>query len=384
MTPIRFLLHLLLVAIVCGMRASALCAGGNTVIFMQSGFPVADTTVIPEAALIEGFRGARVVNAAQLEDALGSPQTSLLGLPYGSAYPEAAWPSILRHLDRGGNLIVLGGKPFTRAAYGAIVTSQSLLYTGMWDLAVATQKKSLRALAYYDHTAARLLPENRLAQLGRPKLVILPAAQALTNEAWQQLMDYVANGGCLLVSGPVQRDEHWQKTDRLMPLHLQATVGPIDVRQSALTLPESKSALQITYPAAVQQAPIDTMRFTDGASLEVIRHGAGKLIWAAEPLEFSEGYDSAAALYAYALGQAGVEPAYRQLQPLSPGVLAFPTMLKDAILYSFSSEFLQNTEIDLEDTATRARLHFLLPSQRAAMILLNRSNGAVLGSYNMD
>ena len=31
--------------------------------------------------------------------------------------PEADWNAILEYLDRGGNLIVLGGKPFTRAGY---------------------------------------------------------------------------------------------------------------------------------------------------------------------------------------------------------------------------------------------------------------------------
>lgn len=265
-----------------------------------------------------------------------------------------------------------------------IVTSQSLLYTGMWDLAVTTQKKSLRALAYYDHTPARLLPENRLSQLKQPKLVILPAAQALTETAWQQLLNYVAHGGCLLVSGPVQYNEHWQKVDRLTPLHLRATIFPITVRQSSITLPGSKNAMQVTYPAIVQQSPIDTMRFEDGASVEVIRHGAGTLIWAAEPVEFSEDYDSTAALYSYAARQAGVAPAFTQLRPLSPGVLAFPTVLKGAILYSFSSESLEDTQIDLEDSVTHAHLHFMLPSQRAAMILLNRSNGDILSSYGTD
>ena len=31
--------------------------------------------------------------------------------------PEADWDAILQYLDRGGNLIALGGKPFSRAAY---------------------------------------------------------------------------------------------------------------------------------------------------------------------------------------------------------------------------------------------------------------------------
>jgi hypothetical protein len=40
-----------------------------------------------------------------------------LVLPYGSAFPEESWPAIKSFLDRGGNLLVLGGMPFTRAAY---------------------------------------------------------------------------------------------------------------------------------------------------------------------------------------------------------------------------------------------------------------------------
>lgn len=146
----------------------------------------------------------------------------------------------------------------------------------------------------------------------------------------------------------------------------------------------SKHTLQVSYPADVQQAPIDTMHFADGASVEMIHHGAGKILWAADPIEFSEGYNSTAALYTYALNQASVAPPFKQLHPLSPGVLAFPTMLKDAILYSFSSESLQDEQIDLEDATTHAHLHFLLPSQHAAMVLLKRSNGGVLSSYGTD
>ena len=45
------------------------------------------------------------------------PSSSLLVLPYGSAFPEQSWPAIQHFLNRGGNLLVLGGMPFTRAAY---------------------------------------------------------------------------------------------------------------------------------------------------------------------------------------------------------------------------------------------------------------------------
>ena len=265
-----------------------------------------------------------------------------------------------------------------------MVTSQSLLYTGMNALAVATQKKAVRALAYYDHSAMRMLPENRLTELGQPKLVLVPSSQALTDTAWQQLMGYVAHGGCLLVTGPVQHNEHWQVVDRLAPLKIEARVFPLAVRQSTLMLPGEKRVLQVTFPANVQEAPIDTMRFADGADINVIEHGAGKIIWAADPVEFSEGYETTAALYHYAEGIADIAPAFTQLQPLSPGVLAFPTMLKHAILYSFSSESLDDQKINIEDVATKAHIAFTLRAQHGAMILLHRPDGSVLASYGLN
>src|SRR5580658_8959193 len=89
----------------------------KTVVFWQAGFPAVDSPAPDEAGLTAGFPDASFVDAAGLGDALSKVETNLLVLPYGSAWPEADWDSILRYLDRGGNLIVLGGKPFTRAAF---------------------------------------------------------------------------------------------------------------------------------------------------------------------------------------------------------------------------------------------------------------------------
>ena len=65
-----------------------------------------------------------------------------------------------------------------------MVTSQALLYSNLGGLALNAQKHALRAMAYFDHTPLRMLPENRLAELGTPKLVFLPSAQGLTDKAW--------------------------------------------------------------------------------------------------------------------------------------------------------------------------------------------------------
>ena len=262
-----------------------------------------------------------------------------------------------------------------------LVTSQALQYTGMNALAIDMQKHALRAIAYYDHTPVRMLPENRVAEIGNPKLVILPSPQALTDGAWQQLLRYVDEGGTMLVTGPVSRNEHWQPVDRAKTIGMDAKVLPLDVRQSTLTLPGAQKSVQVTFPTTVQQAPISVLQFADGKSLETINHGKGHILWAADPVEFSEGYQAAAALYSYALQFAGVKPAFQQIEPLSPGVLAFPTVMQDAVLYSFSSESFQNQPVDLRDSITGAHIKFKMPAQHGAMLLLRRSDGAVLATY---
>ena len=60
---------------------------------------------------------SRFANAQELATVLASLDTKLLVMPYGSAFPEAAWPAIYAYLQRGGNLLTLGGRPFAQAAY---------------------------------------------------------------------------------------------------------------------------------------------------------------------------------------------------------------------------------------------------------------------------
>jgi hypothetical protein len=260
-----------------------------------------------------------------------------------------------------------------------MVTSQAMLYSVMGGLALDTQKHALRAMAYCDHTPLRMLPENRLAELGRPKLVFLPSAQGLTDKAWSELLDYVAQGGTLLVTGPVDRDEHWQPVDRMAALGVNAAVVPLAVRGADLTLPDGKS-YPLAFPADVQQSETFAMRFANEKSVAVVPHGSGRILWTADPVELAEGYTAVAALYRWALDEAGVKPAFREVEPLSPAVLAFPTELNGAEIYSFSNESLDAQTVNIVDSLTGAHIHFTIEAQRGAALLLSRQ-GAALSSY---
>ncbi|HEX4065089.1 MAG TPA: hypothetical protein VHZ09_03620 [Acidobacteriaceae bacterium] len=271
-----------------------------------------------------------------------------------------------------------------------MVTSQVELYSGLGGLALETQKKALRAMAYWDHQPLRVLPENQLAELCAasvcPKLVFLPSAQGLTDAAWQQLLDYAAQGGTLLVTGPVDRDEHCQPVDRASALGVKAEVVPLAVRGSSLALPDG-GTLALGFPADVQQSATWTARFADGKSVDVRSHGSGKILWTADPVEFAEGYAATAALYRWALDEAGVKRSFKEVSPLSDVVLAFPTVLEAAdgngagvVLYSFSNESMDAEPVDLVDALTGAHLKFTMGAQRGAALLLD-SHGRILASY---
>jgi hypothetical protein len=88
----------------------------STVIFWDEGFPAADT-LAPDHASLAALPNERFATAQELAVVLASSDTKLLVMPYGSAFPEDAWPAIDAYLQRGGNLLALGGRPFSQAAY---------------------------------------------------------------------------------------------------------------------------------------------------------------------------------------------------------------------------------------------------------------------------
>jgi len=87
------------------------------VIWSETGLPAADSATPSPEFLRTTFPGGRLTSADQLGAQLIDGKTQLLILPQGSAFPESAWEAIQAYLRHGGNLLVLGGRPFSRAAY---------------------------------------------------------------------------------------------------------------------------------------------------------------------------------------------------------------------------------------------------------------------------
>jgi hypothetical protein len=259
----------------------------------------------------------------------------------------------------------------------AIVTSQALQFSALNHLALDAQMKALRALEYACRVPAYVIAENQIANLGAPKLVVLPSPQALSEETWQALLRYVSGGGQLLVTGSMERDPNWKMTQRLAALGVQAAPRPLNYRTAELSPGAKKIAL--AFNAEVQEF-IDALELAGGDSYREIAWGKGRIYLISLPVELAEGGDAAAELYAFVLEHAGLKPPFDGRLP-SPGVLIHPVFFADRVLYLFVSESAREEEIDLRDLRTGAQIHFRLPSLRSRLIVVRRADGKVLAEY---
>jgi hypothetical protein len=261
-----------------------------------------------------------------------------------------------------------------------LVTSQAAQFSVVGDAQLAAQRKTVRALAYQNRLSLSAIAENRIAQLGTPKLAILPSPQALTQPAWRALLEYVNNGGNLLITGPVERDEHWQQAHRLEELNVEADVGPITFHNAELTAGSSTIPLSFDQQA---QFWLDALEFAGGATFKEISYGKGRIFWAAYPVELAEGSDAAAALYAEVARRVGVSPMFEVQKPLAAGVLVFPTELEDAVLYVVISDAAEGSKVDLRDAITGARVSFAIAGEHAALLVIGKKERAVVASYGL-
>jgi hypothetical protein len=260
----------------------------------------------------------------------------------------------------------------------AVVTSQAAQFSVIADAQLEAQRKAIRALAYNDHLAAYAVAENQIDKLGSPKLAILPSPQALSEKAWQSLLKYTNDGGTLLITGPVDRDEHGHSAWRLAQLKIEATVEPLSYHDASIRL--STHSIPLAFDQQAQNW-LDSIAFKDGSTLKEAPYGKGRIFWAAYPVELAEGTQASADLYTYVAGRLGLTPQYDLQSSISPGVLIYPTILDDSVMYVMVSDAADDAKIDLRDKLTGTRLTLQLSSQRAAIAVIGKREKAVVAKY---
>jgi hypothetical protein len=260
----------------------------------------------------------------------------------------------------------------------AIITSQAAQYSAIAEFQLAAQQRAVRALAYDAHLTSYLIAENQIEKLGSPKLAILPSPQALGETAWRALLRYVVAGGNLLITGPLDRDGHWQVVHRAAELGLASHVEPLTYHDAAIRIGDRTLALSFDEQA---QNWLDSLRFDDGSTLKEIPRGKGRIFWVAYPVELSGESKSVAELYSYVASRSNITPMFVQQSPLPPGVLVFPTVLSDSVLYVMVSDSANDASINLRDQASGAQLTFSLHSGHAAIAVIGIKEKRVVAKY---
>lgn len=260
----------------------------------------------------------------------------------------------------------------------AIVTSQAAQYSAAGNLQIDAQHTAIRALAYDVHLAPYVIAENQIAKLGTPKLAILPSPQSLNETTWQALLRYASAGGNLLATGPVGRDEHWQRVDRMSALKLNAKVDPLWYHNASIRL--GSSTVSLSY-AQDRQFSAEALTFENGETFVELAYGKGKIFWSAYPIELAEGTSGTADVYRYVAQRVGLSPQFELQSPVPAGVLIYPTVLEDSVFYVFTSENAAPAQIALRDKLTGAQISFVLQPERAAMALISKDKRAVIAKY---
>src|SRR5438046_1261426 len=86
----------------------------RAIVFWETDFPQIDGCSIDRSVLqaaLERF-DVSYLSERELIEQLKLDRCDLLITPHGSAFPKRAWPTVLRYLLAGGNLLNLGGEPF--------------------------------------------------------------------------------------------------------------------------------------------------------------------------------------------------------------------------------------------------------------------------------
>ena len=241
-------------------------------------------------------------------------------------------------------------------------------------------RQCVRTMYYHCSVPMRAVSEYRLHLLKEvPQLLILPSARVLTDQAWDELLEIVERGATLLLTGAIDANEHWLKRPRLKQLGIDACTRPVAQDESVII---GRKEYRLCYRGEkLQRLEKSVVKEGEIPALSIIRRGKGKILWSPLPVENSDTSDTAAALYRYALKEAGVESTCEVEQQI-PSVLIAPMVFNEAVLYTLVSECDRDTEAKWTHRESNTPMSITVCAQRTALVFVHRTTGKVLAQWN--
>jgi len=260
----------------------------------------------------------------------------------------------------------------------ALVLPQSFQLSVENKLALKAQQNAVRALYNHARSEAYAVGEYQIDELqsATPKLILLPSAFALTDHAWQTILDRVHHGSVLLITGPFDGDPHLHPTGRQDAIAIPYADVPLTLRENHLHWPVGDDTFTFTGNTTTVLSRAQLPGNEDWVERP---WGEGRILFAALPLELSDNLAALGRVYRYAMQTAGVTPTYTTTLA-DPGILIAPTRLPHATLYALTSESNQ-TEIAFQDARSGRTFSGTLAPGRASLLLIGES-GELISTYN--
>ncbi len=235
--------------------------------------------------------------------------------------------------------------------------------------ATAATQRCVRAMSYGCRIAMDACSEYALDRLDRvPRLIVLPSPRVLTDAAWERLIELAEAGATLLVTGPVDADEHWLPRARLDRFGIESKITPVAQREH---LEIDGTIHGLSYRGDSIQRVEKAVASSDGIPrTHEVEVGRGRLIWSPLPVELAHGVEPTTALYRHALARAGIEPIFRLTEP-DPGILVYPVRFQNALLLGLVSELGDSRTVEI-DAGQFGPIDRTLPAGRAELALLRR------------
>jgi len=165
---------------------------------------------------------------------------------------------------------------------------------------------------------------------------------------------------------------------RSADVKLDAQLEPLVYHNASLNL--GGKVLPLSFDQQ-KQTWLDSLRFADGSTFKEIAYGKGRIFWASYPVELAEGSEAAAALYAHLASQLGISSQYELATSIPAGILIYPVVLEDSVMYVMESDSAEDANIDFRDKLTGAHVAFRLSSQHAALALIGKQAKSVIAKY---
>jgi len=258
----------------------------------------------------------------------------------------------------------------------AIILPQSLQLSVSSALAIEAQQNAVRALYYYARGEAYAVGEYQIASLGSPKLIILPSSFALTEKAWQAIVDRVTAGAILLVTGPFGADAHFHPTGRQDQVGLPYSDAPLTLRSNTFKWPGGEDELTFAGNKTTILSRAQMSGDKDWAEQPL---GKGRILFAALPIELNQNLKAVGDIYRYAMKASNVSPTYTTTVT-DAGMLICPTRLPKATLYVLTSESNQKA-VSFHDVRSGKDFSGQLENGRAALLLVS-DEGKLITTYN--